>query len=284
MPITDYAFEELNEGSGVGTLGADGQPSEFQRVFKIAWQDLGGFLLALKGGWKQINANTLQHFVPDQHPDWPGVFCASAAYEGFGVSSQDPATKRSSWEYARVTAVYRTATLDHGGSDLSKIYEEDFDFSLEIVTLPVGSLVTAANKEIDFPATLRIPTLTYTITMPALPKLPGGNIKTIMALLGRMNDAGFGGADAGHMLFMGMRASRKGTSPLLGPLPPVVGGNLLDTPPPAWFVQLKLEYRDEHTWDELYVPGVGWTKVKYKADGKPLFASGNMNVLLPNGS
>jgi hypothetical protein len=284
MAITDFAFEELNEGSGAGVIGADGQPSEFYRAFKIAWNDLGGFLLALRGGWKQLNANTLYHYVPDQHPDWPGVFCASASYEGLGVSSQDATTKRSSWEFAKVSAVYRTGTVDHGGTDLTKIYEEEFDFSQELVTLPKGSLVTEAGDDVEIPAALRIATLTYTLTMPQLPKLPGGNITTVMGLLGRMNDALFGGANTGHMLFMGMRASRRGTSPLLGSQPPVVGGNTLDTPPPAWFVQLKLEYRDEHTWDEIYIPDLGWKKVKYKADGKPLYSSGNLNVLLPNGS
>jgi hypothetical protein len=50
VPITNYAFVELNEGSGRGIIAEDGQPSEAHRCFKIAWADLPNFLFALRGG------------------------------------------------------------------------------------------------------------------------------------------------------------------------------------------------------------------------------------------
>jgi hypothetical protein len=268
--ITDYAFQELTDGSGRGSIGEDGQPSEFYRVFKIAWTDLPNFVFALKGGWKQVNATTWTHYQPDRHPDWSGVWCAAVEYEALGLPAFNSTTHVSSWEYAKVTAKYKTFSHDPGDVVFSNIFEEEFDFGLDCQSLPAGSLKVSGGDVLDFPATLIIPTLNYTITMPSLPNLPGGSISTVMGLLGKVNSSLFGGAAVGKMLFLGMRASRKGAA-------------ILQTDTKAWAVQLKFAYRDKK-WSQMYVPDLGWKDIEFAYDSTPLYTSGNLTVLLPNGT
>ncbi len=277
--ITDYAFQELNDGSGRGRI-ADNNQSEAYRVFKIAWADLNGFMFALKGGWKKINDTTWQYFAPSYHPDWPQMACKTVEYEGIGLSSQNATTKQSSWEYAKITATYNIPTLDVGSGDPTKIVEEEFDFGLDTVSVAGGTLKAAGGADIDTPMSILIPTLTYTVRMPNLPQLPGGNISVVMGLLGRMNSGSFGGADTGRMIFLGMRARRTGIIALDTPV--VAGSNALDTAK-RWDVELKFAYRDAHRWDELPLPGGSWTAIQYSGGTTPLYDSGNLNVLLPNG-
>jgi hypothetical protein len=279
VPITNYAFVELNEGSGRGIIAEDGQPSEAHRCFKIAWADLPNFLFALRGGWRSVNSSTWTFYTPATHPLWITMYCVSAEFEGFGLTSYTAGTDLSAWEYAKVTACYKTPSANWGAVDPTQIIEETFDFGLDIIRLPKGTVETTTGKLLDDDVALPVPTIQYCVRMPNLPNLPGGSIAIIMGLLGNMNSGVFGGAAVGKMLFLGMQASRKG---ILSIQPPT-GTNALDSGRP-WDVTLKFSYRDRMKWDQQYVPGeTGPVSLRFKSGGAALVTSGNLNLLLPNG-
>ncbi len=168
-----------------------------------------------------------------------------------------------------------------GSGDPTKIIEEEYEFGLDTITVSAGTLKKAGGADIDTPVSILIPTLTYTVRMPNLPQLPGGGITSVMGLLGRMNNAVFGGAGIGHMIFLGMRARRSGIIAI--DTPPVAGSDALDTSR-RFDVELKFAYRDQHAWDYLPLPGGAWTQVQYSGGTTPLYESGNLNLLLPNGT
>lgn len=265
--LSSFAYQELHEGSGRGSINDNG--GESQCVYKIAWADLNGFLLSLKGGWQKVNANTFTYIKPHAHPDFPKRFCYEAEYEGIGVSSRD-ANLKSSWEYAKVTAKYKVYPYDPDALNPNEILTEELDFNLDIYSLPEGSLVKTGDtsKTIDVPSSLLIPVLQYTITMERRPELPGGDVSLLMSSMGKVNASPFKGAAAKKMLFLGARARR-------------AGGSFDSLNSKDWRIELKFAYRDIE-WTKLFLPSDGaFVEVQFANGGAALYQSASLTNLLP---
>ena len=192
MPLSDFEgeWEELHEGSGQGEMSLDGRA---QRTFKIAWTDLGDFITAMIGGFAKIGESAFFFTLPDQHPDWPGLYCRNTSYEGFGAHGVG-ADGQITYAYARVVCHYEPLKFTPSVNP-KDIITEDLDFSVEQISLPKLSYKSSSSGEpVEDYVKKIVPTCKYTVTIHDYPELPGGDADLIFSLLGRVNSVAFKGA------------------------------------------------------------------------------------------
>lgn len=264
MPLSTYngEWEELFDGSGQGEIALDGKA---QRTFKIPWADLGAFTAALMGGFAKIGENAFYFTLPDQHPDWNGLYCQGTSYEGFGSHSVG-GDDQIVYTYAKVVAHY-TPLKFTPSIQPKDIITEDLDFSVEQISLPKLSYKNSSTSEaLDQQIKKIIPTCKYTITLYDYPELPGGDVELIFSLLGKVNSTAFKGAAIKKMLFMGAKASR----------------TMRTTGDANWQIELRFSYRDLE-WTKVFDPATGEpVEVVSVVGGNPLYESEDLNDLLPS--
>lgn len=267
MALTDFTFFEDVE-SYRGSLGKDGNTT---RKFRIAFSDLAAFCLELLPRWISTGTTSLTYKPGNQHPIFTAMYCETVGWECFGVPSQDPVTKISSWTEALVTATYKPNAYDAGGGGTpATVIEEDLNFSCEAISLPKRSFKkvggTTPLDDIEG-GQLLIPVCAYTLTLVDVPTLPQGSAELIFDLMGKVNSVAFRGADAGRVLFLGADTSR----------------STLADGTKGWKVALKFLIRPEgKEWNKLYLPSAGeFTEVEDSVSGDKLYQTTELLALLP---
>lgn len=261
--IWDFTITEAVE-SGSGSIQKDGS---IQRIYYVKnWTDLPAFMSVLVQSWQTVGI-AWNYWPGHRDPDFPAYYCQSATFQSMGMPSFDMSTKRTSWaEGAKVTATYKVPTFDP--TDPTDIMEESLDFSAEELSLPAGMFKKTGSDDV-IPGQQRviIPVCAYSLTLIDVPTLPGGNANLIWSLMGKLNSSSFKGAATKLVLFLGAQTDRTTTS----------------QGTKGWKIQLKFLVRP---------PGFEWTKVftakdgsmvaiETKVGGQPLYATGNLNSLLP---
>lgn len=274
MPISDYQYEIIYDGSGEGTIQDEGSSSQIR--YLIQWADLPAFIAALKGGWRKLNDLNWTYTEPEHHPIWTNLFAQTVGYEKVGsvVSVGNPGARVVAWEYAIVTATFTALPTDTaGGGGGDEVVAEELDFYADVLTFPGEEIFysdgTAASQNRAFAKI--IPGCNYIITIFHVPELPGGDASLIFRKLeSPVNSSSFRGAAAGKMLFMGARAARS-----------LASYSAFDNLK-HWHLEYRFNYRP-----------IGWNK-GYKENGVlddlwldaahtvPLYASSDLNELMPS--
>lgn len=248
-------------GSGGGEIAFDGT---ITRYYQVAWTSRVAFINALIGGFARVGDTNYYYTYPDRDPDWTALYCQSTDLEGLGAHSTG-ASNQIAYEWAKITAKYSALKFDINAA-INNIFEEELEWSAQVLSLPGDSLETTTGKISDA-AQVIIPTTDYTLTIEGSPFLPGGGdgttIQTIQA--NPLNASTFLGASAKKVMFKGARASRTTTT---------AGAK-------NWKIVLRFTYRPIE-WDKVYNKTAGaWETATHVGSSAPLYGTSDLSLLLP---
>lgn len=269
MPLSDFDFEILFDGSYTGTIQDEGSSAQVR--YLIPWADLRGFIAALKGGWKKLNDLNWTYVEPERHPLWENLFAQTVAYENKGAVTVTGAqgARIVTWEHAIVTATFTALPTEDSSGGANEVVSEELDFYADVLTIPAGGVQSSTALVTDQSTTRIVPGCNYIITIYHVPELPGGDTTLIFGKLGKVNSKTFRGAEKDHMLFMGARASRS-----------LASYSAFDTLR-HWKVEYRFNYRPV-SWNQIYFPGGVLDDATLVDSGDPLYGSADLNELLPS--
>lgn len=273
--IGSFAYTEQVPGTNAGGTDMDPKQDQEVRIYKIAYADLLNFIDALRGGWLFVSDAAWNYRAPDQHPTRPLLWCLHADYEVFGSPTWDAVNKVSSWDYAIVTATYKSLPFNPKEVNNKAVIDEELDIGGRVISIPNSPVSVykedLSGKDVTTPMSKVIPYIEYTVTMENIPALPGGSATAIAALVGTVNKNTFQGADGECMMFQGGKCKRKTTS---------ASGSA------TWTVTLKWKWQGL-TWNNVLVNGADRPiRVVAKNGGKPLYdddGGTGFDTLLPRG-
>ncbi len=189
---------------------ADGGGSA-TRVFKVAWGDAFDFANELYGRYQTWPGG--EYHAPKRFPYRNYLYCNDVAIEGLGKQSELSNADGTyiSYVWAKITAQYAPMT-DVDPENPEVVEEESMAVSAEMLTLPEGSYEFTADSAVvpDSAMPGRIETTTsFSVTRFHISALPDA---TVSGMVGKVNNAGWRGYTAGHVLFAGADARRSITT------------------------------------------------------------------------
>lgn len=238
--MSAYIIDEL---AGSGKLNISGDGMGATRLARCHWNNWPAAVLSLMGVpvWY---GGTLMIIGRQSYPGIPYLQVDSVDVEGMGTMYSSSWSAGPSYRYGKLSITYKTPdeedNKDENGSPGTYLIES-LDYSVEVAVVPV-LVADHADKDklkadADFilknyvssnpdgspapipipPAAkeakkktvkrhIRIPTITYTTTLPRLPILPHAEIRNS---IGRLNKTSIFGGKPGTVLFDGPNAERE---------------------------------------------------------------------------
>lgn len=227
--------EIMGSGTGRFQISQDGMTGT--RIARCYWADWPTVVINLMGTPVVFGQTVI--WVGRQH--WPGIPALqidTVDVEGLGKQLSSTWEDGPRFEYAKVTAQYKVPEFedneDENGNPAQYLIES-LDYSVELMVVPVltvdnvDTAKMAREGQYDYRETpilneapqnlsgspqlkaqqkrhIRVPTITYTVTMPRLATIPHS---TMQASLATVNKTKIFGGEPGTVLFDGPQADRE---------------------------------------------------------------------------
>lgn len=265
-------YEELVE-SFSGSIGLGN--TNVTRKYKVAWEDFGDFLIALRGGWTTQDEQTWSFAAAHRMTGiYSNFYCHQVDFEPIGSphdwAPTGPSSSDDFWTHMIVTAQYKIPKTDPTIGNPADVMTENIRMDADSIILPEGAFKKKGSSDpgdiIMLPTKKIIPVMDYELTLYNRPRLPLGTAANMGSKYGMVNSVEFKGADKHTMMFMGGDTSRAFIAP---------------NSPLGWTIREHFRFRPI-PWDWLFSPKYGkFIEVEPNVSGgDPLIAEYDLNLLL----
>lgn len=201
----------------------------------------------------------------DPWPGFPTLIATSVALKPMGKTENavDWSSEIIPHARARLTIQYSTPTWGEssggsGGPEGEPYIVEDVDYSCEVLSVPVKVTDGSNTKEIK--RHFRIPTITYTIT---IPKMRSPDWSLIRNLSGKVNSVEVFGGAAGTVLFDG----------------PKLGREFMPDGANAWKATYKFIYNEKGWNKQLHPDTLTWVDLAALSGSNKMYTEADLRQL-----